>query len=169
MVGQDVANSPSARAEKQKTGSIYLPLQAALTIIYSCLCTKASVAMGKATNDNVRVMIRIRPFNKKEIAEVGGIPTCTLRVESDTLVSCIDPANEDNVATFPFDCIFWSMPADQVPAPIAFADQPEVYAQVGVPQLDSMFDGYNGCIFAYGQTSSGMSSGVWQLLSPCML
>ena len=33
----------------------------------------------------------------------------------------------------------------------------DVYNIVGVPQLDSMFDGYNGCIFAYGQTSSGKS------------
>ena len=39
--------------------------------------------------------------------------------------------------------------------PRLYAVIQEVYKHVGVPQLDSMFDGYNGCIFAYGQTSSG--------------
>ena len=118
-----------------------------------CLCR----TMGKAHNDNVRVMVRVRPFNKKEFAECGGnCPPCTLTVNSETMISCTDPAHEDNVATFPFDNIFWSMPADQVQAPIPFADQPDVYKLVGQPQLDSMFDGYNGCIFAYGQTSSGI-------------
>lgn len=114
--------------------------------------------MGKAHNDNVRVMVRVRPFNKKEIDEVGGIPTCTLQVPSDTLISCIDP-NDPNTPehTFAFDYVFWSMPADQISAPVPIADQAMVYEQVGTPQLDSMFEGYNGCIFAYGQTSSGVS------------
>eukprot|EP00669_Euglena_mutabilis_P013747 TRINITY_DN873_c0_g1_i1.p1 TRINITY_DN873_c0_g1~~TRINITY_DN873_c0_g1_i1.p1 ORF type:complete len:681 (+),score=243.03 TRINITY_DN873_c0_g1_i1:227-2044(+) len=47
------------------------------------------------------------------------------------------------------------MPAEQVRAGVPFAEQEDVYKAVGTPQLDSMFEGYNGCIFAYGQTSSG--------------
>jgi hypothetical protein len=100
-------------------------------------------------------MVRVRPFNKKEIAEVGGIPVCTLACHSDTMISCIDPSNPEVENVFPFDGVFWSMPDDQVKAAIPFADQQDVYKLVGVPQLDSMFEGYNGCIFAYGQTSSG--------------
>lgn len=53
------------------------------------------------------------------------------------------------------DHVFWSMPAEQVRAGVPFAEQEDVYKAVGTPQLDSMFEGYNGCIFAYGQTSSG--------------
>ena len=35
----------------------------------------------KGTNDNVRVMVRVRPFNQKEINEVGGqIPFCVVQV-----------------------------------------------------------------------------------------
>ena len=115
--------------------------------------------MGKkAANDNVRVMVRVRPFNRKEIEEVGGIPTCTLECNSTTQLTCINPENPDVADSFPFDYVFWSMPPDQVKAApsVPIADQPDVYKQVGVPQLESMFDGYNGCIFAYGQTSSGM-------------
>eukprot|EP00667_Euglena_gracilis_P002644 EG_transcript_2649 len=47
------------------------------------------------------------------------------------------------------------MPDSQVKAGVPESDQADVYKIVGVPQLDSMFEGYNGCIFAYGQTSSG--------------
>jgi|UniRef100_A0A7S4FYE6 kinesin family protein 1 len=116
--------------------------------------------MGKkAANDNVRVMVRVRPFNSKEINENGGqIPFCTVEVNSETVITSKPPPGEaGNEHSFPFDHIFWSLPADQMPAPVPFADQPDVYNIVGVPQLDSMFDGYNGCIFAYGQTSSGKS------------
>ena len=31
----------------------------------------------------------------------------------------------------------------------------QVFADLGVPILDSAFQGYNACVFAYGQTGSG--------------
>eukprot|EP00668_Euglena_longa_P040768 GGOE01053670.1.p1 GENE.GGOE01053670.1~~GGOE01053670.1.p1 ORF type:complete len:715 (+),score=184.95 GGOE01053670.1:375-2519(+) len=111
----------------------------------------------KGTNDNVRVMVRVRPFNQKEITEAGGTPECTLEVNTDTIITAISPASDGQRRedSFPFDRVFWSMPPEQVQAPVAFAEQEDVYVIVGQPQLDSMFAGYNGCIFAYGQTSSG--------------
>lgn len=118
----------------------------------------------KGTNDNVRVMVRVRPFNNKEITEAFGNPTCTLACNSDSLISCIDPSNPSVESVFPFDYIFWSMPDSQVKAGVPESDQADVYKIVGVPQLDSMFEGYNGCIFAYGQTSSGVLSFILQLL-----
>jgi Tfp pilus assembly pilus retraction ATPase PilT len=33
--------------------------------------------------------------------------------------------------------------------------QEEVFEQVGLPVLQNILDGFNGCIMAYGQTSSG--------------
>lgn len=111
----------------------------------------------KGSNDNVRVMVRVRPFNQKEINEVGGIPECTLAVNSDTILTCTAPEADgtNREDSFPFDHVFWSLPQDQVKSPVAIAGQEDVYKGVGVPQLESMFDGFNGCIFAYGQTSSG--------------
>ena len=38
-----------------------------------------------------------------------------------------------------------------------FASQKKVYEDIGVEMLDHAFEGYNVCIFAYGQTGAGKS------------
>lgn len=38
-----------------------------------------------------------------------------------------------------------------------FATQKQVYEDIGVEMLDHTFEGYNVCIFAYGQTGAGKS------------
>lgn len=38
-----------------------------------------------------------------------------------------------------------------------FASQKQVYDDIGVEMLDHAFEGYNVCIFAYGQTGAGKS------------
>lgn len=89
-------------------------------------------------------------------AHSGALRSFFLELQSQWLKRRPCPSNPDIEHTFAFDYVFWSMPPEQVTAPVPFAGQEEVYEQVGVPQLDSMFEGYNGCIFAYGQTSSGV-------------
>jgi hypothetical protein len=51
---------------------------------------------------------------------------------------------------FVFDYSFWS--ADRSDS--HFADQASVFEKLGLGCLDNAFDGYNACIFAYGQTGS---------------
>jgi len=114
----------------------------------------------KGTNDNVKVMVRVRPFNSKEIAENGGeIPFCTVMAR-EGIVQITDPLapEETNMVSqqeFAFDHVFWSIPSEQLGAGVPFAKQEDVFEQAGIPALESLFDGFNGCIFAYGQTSSG--------------
>lgn len=50
---------------------------------------------------------------------------------------------------FCYDQCFWSF--DDVTAP--FADQKTVYTNLAQPLLDKAFQGYNTCLFAYGQVS----------------
>lgn len=38
-----------------------------------------------------------------------------------------------------------------------FATQKQVYEDIGMEMLDHTFEGYNVCIFAYGQTGAGKS------------
>ena len=38
-----------------------------------------------------------------------------------------------------------------------FADQEIVYQEIGMEMLEHAFEGYNTCIFAYGQTGAGKS------------
>ena len=43
------------------------------------------------------------------------------------------------------------------PADSNFATQKKVYNDIGLEMLDHAFEGYNVCIFAYGQTGAGKS------------
>ena len=105
------------------------------------------------SNDNVKVMVRVRPFNQKEIAENGGeIPYCTV-VAKPGVIQSIDPANPDNKQEYAFDHVFWSIPDEQLQSEVPFARQEEVFEHAGNGALENLFDGFNGCIFAYGQTS----------------
>jgi kinesin family protein 1 len=54
--------------------------------------------------------------------------------------------------TFSFDYSFYSHEKRE-----DFATQEIVYNSIGREMLDHAFDGYNVCIFAYGQTGAGKS------------
>ena len=88
----------------------------------------------------VKVAIRVRPMNKHEKEQKSKI--C---VEVDTTNNTVSVISDKNEAkTFPFDYVY---PMDTT--------QREVYDQVAFPIVDSIFQGYNGTVFAYGQTGCG--------------
>ena len=88
----------------------------------------------------VKVAIRVRPMNKHEKEQKS-----KLCVEVDTVNNTVSVISEKNEAkTFPFDYVY---PMDTT--------QREVYDQVAFPIVDSIFQGYNGTVFAYGQTGCG--------------
>ena len=60
-------------------------------------------------------------------------------------------ASLESAKTFAYDKSYWSF-AKEDPH---FAGQSNVFDDLGKPLLDNAFQGYNNCIFAYGQTSSG--------------
>ena len=88
----------------------------------------------------VKVAIRVRPMNKHEIEQKS-----KLCVEVDTVNNTVSViSDKNNAKTFPFDYVY---PMDST--------QREVYDQVAFPIVDSIFQGYNGTVFAYGQTGCG--------------
>ena len=88
----------------------------------------------------VKVAIRVRPMNKHEMEQKS-----KLCVEVDTANNTVAVISSKNEAkTFPFDYVY---PMDTT--------QREVYDQVAFPIVDSIFQGYNGTVFAYGQTGCG--------------
>ena len=93
---------------------------------------------GKA--ECVKVAIRVRPMNQHEKDQNSKL-CVTVDVPNST-VSVISDKNESK--TFPFDYVY---PMETT--------QREVYDQVAFPIVDSIFQGYNGTIFAYGQTGCG--------------
>ncbi|KAJ6669184.1 hypothetical protein lerEdw1_007993 [Lerista edwardsae] len=56
--------------------------------------------------------------------------------------------------SFSFDYSYWS---HTTPEDINYASQKQVYRDIGEEMLQHAFEGYNVCIFAYGQTGAGKS------------
>ncbi|KAI4580409.1 hypothetical protein MJT46_001777, partial [Ovis ammon polii x Ovis aries] len=56
--------------------------------------------------------------------------------------------------SFSFDYSYWSHTS---PEDINYASQKQVYRDIGEEMLQHAFEGYNVCIFAYGQTGAGKS------------
>uniref|UniRef100_A0A8C4Y141 plus-end-directed kinesin ATPase n=1 Tax=Gopherus evgoodei TaxID=1825980 RepID=A0A8C4Y141_9SAUR len=56
--------------------------------------------------------------------------------------------------SFSFDFSYWS---HTTPEDINYASQKQVYQDIGEEMLQHAFEGYNVCIFAYGQTGAGKS------------
>ena len=110
-----------------------------------------------AQNQNVRVMVRVRPFSEKEVEDVqkaGGYMQSVIDMPRRDQVLLLDHKNEYEVAQgFNFDEVFWSIPNQK--SNVNFSGQDEVYKLTGVPALAAAWDGINSCIFAYGQTGSG--------------
>jgi len=88
----------------------------------------------------VKVAIRVRPMNKHEKEQNSKI--C---VEVDTINNTVSVLpSKGTTKTFQFDYVY---PMDTT--------QRDIYDQVAFPIVDSIFQGYNGTVFAYGQTGCG--------------
>lgn len=132
-----------------------------------------------ATESSISVVVRVRPFNEKEKARTeaaseenspDGVTRWSLRQPHlvgtanrkivdvvDERMLIFDPQNQNPLASqqkaynsrireqrFVFDRVF-----DQI------ASQEEVYAGTVKPLLDTVLDGYNASVFAYGATGCG--------------
>mmetsp|Transcript_124405 Transcript_124405/g.265106 ORF Transcript_124405/g.265106 Transcript_124405/m.265106 type:complete len:1170 (+) Transcript_124405:123-3632(+) len=107
--------------------------------------------MGDGGGDCVKVAVRCRPANSKEIAnnEKSIVEMNEAFVGADEDPGSVvlnDPAGVEEPAKFAFDIVFGLS-----------VEQTTVYESVGRPALNKTFEGYNGTIFAYGQTGSGKS------------
>ncbi|XP_063537381.1 kinesin-like protein unc-104 isoform X2 [Cydia strobilella] len=102
---------------------------------------------------SVKVAVRVRPFNSREIARDS---KCIIEMSGNTTVIVnpkAPPGNKDAAKSFNFDFSYWS----HNPSDPEFSSQVMVYKDIGEEMLQHAFDGYNICIFAYGQTGAGKS------------
>ncbi|KAL2345692.1 hypothetical protein Fmac_006977 [Flemingia macrophylla] len=89
---------------------------------------------------NIRVFCRCRPLNESELANGSSVSVVNFDSSPDELqVNCTDSSKKQ----FKFDFVF--RPED---------NQETVFEQTK-PIITSVLDGYNVCIFAYGQTGTG--------------
>ncbi|XP_069803085.1 kinesin-like protein KIF1B isoform X8 [Dendropsophus ebraccatus] len=100
---------------------------------------------------SVKVAVRVRPFNNREL---GKESKCIIQMQGNS-TSIINPKNPKEPAkSFSFDYSYWSHTSPDDPC---FASQSRVYNDIGKEMLEHAFEGYNVCIFAYGQTGAGKS------------
>ncbi|XP_037324681.1 kinesin-like protein KIF1A isoform X25 [Pungitius pungitius] len=99
---------------------------------------------------SVKVAVRVRPFNSREI---GKESKCIIQMSGNT-TTIVNPKQAKDNKSFNFDYSYWSHTS---PEDINYASQVQVYKDIGDEMLLHAFEGYNVCIFAYGQTGAGKS------------
>uniref|UniRef100_A0A673GAW5 plus-end-directed kinesin ATPase n=1 Tax=Sinocyclocheilus rhinocerous TaxID=307959 RepID=A0A673GAW5_9TELE len=99
---------------------------------------------------SVKVAVRVRPFNSREM---GKESKCIIQMSGNT-TTIINPKQPKESKSFNFDYSYWS---HTTPEDVNFACQKQVYKDIGEEMLLHAFEGYNVCIFAYGQTGAGKS------------
>ncbi|KAM9481942.1 kinesin-like protein KIF1A isoform 1-T1 [Clarias gariepinus] len=99
---------------------------------------------------SVKVAVRVRPFNSREMSKES---KCIIQMSGNT-TTIINPKAPKETKSFSFDYSYWS---HTTPEDINYASQQQVYNDIGEEMLLHAFEGYNVCIFAYGQTGAGKS------------
>lgn len=102
---------------------------------------------------SVKVAVRVRPFNSREIARES---KCIIEMTGQTTSITnpkVPPGTNDSIKRFNFDYSYCSIDSNDAD----FSTQEMVYKDIGEEMLQHSFDGYNVCIFAYGQTGAGKS------------
>jgi len=100
---------------------------------------------GGGGGDNVRVVVRCRPLNDKE----KNVMKCTIAVKCDEARGSVTvqqsaSRSSDPPKVFTFDRVFGPE-----------SKQTDVYNDAARAIVEGVLEGYNGTIFAYGQTGTG--------------
>ena len=97
--------------------------------------------MAAKQDECVKVVVRIRPLNSTE--ERNGNIAATEAFSDRGLITVKQPGDEDaDPKSFFFDFVFGKN-----------CTQKEIYDTCAASVVESVLDGYNGTIFAYGQVS----------------
>uniref|UniRef100_A0A671M8Q7 plus-end-directed kinesin ATPase n=1 Tax=Sinocyclocheilus anshuiensis TaxID=1608454 RepID=A0A671M8Q7_9TELE len=100
---------------------------------------------------SVKVAVRVRPFNSRETSKES---KCIIQMQGNS-TTILNPKNpKEPPKSFSFDYSYWSHTSPDDPS---FASQSLVFNDIGKEMLQHAFEGYNVCIFAYGQTGAGKS------------
>ncbi|OXU22796.1 hypothetical protein TSAR_005749 [Trichomalopsis sarcophagae] len=104
---------------------------------------------------SVKVAVRVRPFNKRELAMnaklVVQMDSKRTRIFNTKTPGSARDIDREKYKDFTFDHSYWSFDDTDE----NYASQEEVFYDLGTEVIESAFEGYNACVFAYGQTGSG--------------
>ena len=103
------------------------------------------MTLRRKEDEAIKVVVRIRPLSAKEIQD--GHKTSAVADEDRGTIEITNPsANEyETTKTFTFDAVFSDT-----------SKQQNLYDICAAPVVQSVLEGYNGTIFAYGQVCTLM-------------
>lgn len=111
--------------------------------------------------ENVRVAVRVRPFNSREKARAAVL---IIKMQGNNTYIADPGAPGEEPRKFAFDFSYWSHDGFKelddgylASAEPQYADQKRVFDDLGRGVLENAWNGYNCSLFAYGQTGSGKS------------
>lgn len=115
--------------------------------------TKAAGA-GGGGNEAVKVIVRCRPMNKREI---GMKCKNVVHTDGPAYVCAINNPNEPNSEpkSFTFDGVYGTNSTTEA-----------IYNDNGFDLVEGVLEGYNGTVFAYGQTGCGKSFSMQGITDP---
>lgn len=102
------------------------------------------MGVKKESNDNVRVVVRCRPLNEKEKNMKCPMAVKCDEVRGSVTVNQSESRSGDQPKVFTFDRVFGPE-----------SKQTDVYNDTARSIVESVLEGYNGTVFAYGQTGTG--------------
>lgn len=102
------------------------------------------VKKAKEGSDNVRVVVRCRPLSEKEVGSNMKAAVKCDEVRGTITIQQPDARSGDVPKVFTFDRVFGPE-----------SKQTDVYNDAARAIVESVIEGYNGTIFAYGQTGTG--------------
>ncbi|KAF4751663.1 hypothetical protein FOZ63_014074, partial [Perkinsus olseni] len=113
---------------------------------------------GAKKDDNIRVAIRMRPFNDREKA-LGAKQSIVVQGNACQVIGDVPKENNKATGRAPAagKTFFYDYAYDSTDSTAHPVSNSTLYDDIGKAILDNAMDGYNGCLFAYGQTGSGKS------------
>ncbi|PAV65692.1 hypothetical protein WR25_17211 [Diploscapter pachys] len=94
--------------------------------------------------EKVKVVVRLRPISEQEIRQGHKVTVETDTVNNSVTIKHLQTTAEEPPRAFFFDTVFHPE-----------CDQMTVYNMAARPIVENVLKGYNGTIFAYGQTGTG--------------
>uniref|UniRef100_A0A8C8J228 Kinesin-like protein n=1 Tax=Oncorhynchus tshawytscha TaxID=74940 RepID=A0A8C8J228_ONCTS len=119
------------------------PLMSRTLPLPTSLLNKMDKSDKPEVMDNVKVVVRCRPLNQKE-RSMGHKQAVSVDENRGTITVNKLETTHEPPKTFTFDTVFGPD-----------SKQLDVYNLTARPIIDSVLEGYNGTIFAYGQTGTG--------------
>ncbi|XP_055379321.1 kinesin-like protein Klp68D [Condylostylus longicornis] len=100
--------------------------------------------LQKTPNECVQVVVRCRPMNEKEKIENHNVVSVYPMRGAVELTNINTDPNKENRKLFTYDAVY-----------DINSTQKQIYDEVVLPLVSSVLEGFNCCIFAYGQTGTG--------------